>query len=214
MPVRLFIGVIEGSLEPELRHLGEIADRFELAIDVGANEGVYTYVMTRYFRRVVSFEPDTSMAEALASCNLPGVVVHPVGLSSRAGEATLYTPLQRGVPLTGWASLRQEHSPDATQYLEQRVSTAVLDSFQLRDVTFLKIDVEGHELEVLKGAAETLSLSRPVLLLEVAEQNRLTVRAFLATLGYSPVALGELVHGATGSPQNQIYWPNERRCQP
>ena len=46
------------------------------------------------------------------------------------------------------------------------VQTRTLDSFDLAECQFIKIDVEGHELEVLNGAKETLARCRPTVLVE------------------------------------------------
>jgi hypothetical protein len=54
---------------------------------------------------------------------------------------------------------------------EIKVEVATLDSFDLTDVAFLKIDVEGHELSVLKGSVETIARSHPNLLVEVEESR-------------------------------------------
>ena len=51
------------------------------------------------------------------------------------------------------------------------VELRTLDSYGLEDVAFIKIDVEGHEEAVLAGAGETLSRSKPVLLIEIEERH-------------------------------------------
>ena len=51
------------------------------------------------------------------------------------------------------------------------VQTARLDDYQLPPVGFIKIDVEGHEEAVLRGAAQTIARNRPVLMIEIEERH-------------------------------------------
>jgi hypothetical protein len=66
-----------------------------------------------------------------------------------------------------------------------------LDLFKFNDVDFIKIDVEGSELEVLHGARETIKNNSPIILIELlnshknAEHNTIMVTTFLEELGYS-----------------------------
>ena len=70
-----------------------------------------------------------------------------------------------------------------------------MDSFGFKDVDFIKIDVEGHELRVLKGAIETISTHRPTIILEENDRiegwgkgKKFDAMDFLKTLGYNQVA--------------------------
>ena len=55
----------------------------------------------------------------------------------------------------------------------ENVSTRRLDSFNLEDVSFIKIDVEGYEEAVLNGAKDTIQKNRPSLLIEIEERHKL-----------------------------------------
>jgi hypothetical protein len=71
----------------------------------------------------------------------------------------------------------------------QRVEVTTLDDYVARHrirVDFLKVDIEGKEMEALEGARETLKSMRPVLLIEVS-RNHVAVAALLAELGYRVV---------------------------
>ena len=59
-----------------------------------------------------------------------------------------------------------------------------IDSFGLSDVSLIKIDVEGHEIDVLRGAQETIATSHPVILLEIWRENLEAVNTELVALGY------------------------------
>jgi FkbM family methyltransferase len=158
--------------------------------DVGANKGMYAYWMSRAAGpdgRVVSFEAQPELGAYLEDVkrvfNLDNVTVVNEGLSSRPGELCMRRP---GVG-SGAASFHL----DAEGGLEElRVPVTTLDAWfansKLRPVTFVKCDVQDHELEVFRGGEELLREDRPTLLFEVCEHEAQTGEIFeyLAGLGY------------------------------
>lgn len=140
------------------------------AVDVGANRGTYTYWMGHRALRVDAFEPQPALARYIRGAHLRNVRVHETALSDHDGIAKLLVPDDDG--LARIASSDKSDAASAARDLtlgaktELRVHTRTLDSFNLADVGFLKIDVEGHELAVLRGARETIAASRPVVFVE------------------------------------------------
>lgn len=193
-------------MEPELLHLHAFCGSGALALDVGANEGQFSMRLSQRYARVVAFEINAALTTELAAHAGSRVRIVGQGLSSRAGAATLYIPVLDDFPLTGWASLAPGNCPDTSIHQELPVTIATLDSFALADIGFMKIDVEGHELEVLRGALQTLSRSRPTLLVEIKEPNLDAVRELLAKLDYREHRLADLA-GIPGSPENYIFKP-------
>lgn len=160
--------------EPELRELSRLVPADRLAVDVGAAEGVWSWFLARRARSVVAFEPNPDSAARIVR-RVPRAVVHAVALSDREGEAELRIPRVGGQSLTGWATIEpaNRHTALAPERWESiRVPTRTLDSFELRDVGFVKIDVEGHELAVLEGARRTILRDRPVILVEAEDRHR------------------------------------------
>ena len=101
---------------------------------------------------------------------------------------------------------------------EVEVACKPLDQYGLEDVGFLKIDVEGHELAVLRGATETISRSYPSILVEAEDRHRLgTVTAvceYLRLFGYQRMILrnGQLValqDSARVTPRNFFFFQPE-----
>lgn len=171
--MRLLRYRMRGKLEGELRHLHRLSDRWDVAVDIGANAGLYTYRMSRLFREVVAFEPNEAVLGDLRAARLPNLTIHPVALSSTfADSRRLFIPGAGGVVHDGWASFDPDNLATATTMNSMDVPVRTLDSFALEGVSFIKIDVEGHELEVLHGAVETLSRCKPTVLSEAKAKNR------------------------------------------
>lgn len=175
-------------LEPEIALLPLLTDRKGVAVDAGANKGVYLFHLSRIFQRVLAFEPLPDMAAYLKKAAPRNVRVEPRALSNSAGHATLRLP--RGY--NELASL-EPHTGDpdwnsTSQIVEHDVELAPLDALGVRDVNLIKIDVEGHELSVLEGARGTLLRCRPALLIEVEERHNANgvarVEGYLKALGY------------------------------
>lgn len=139
------------------------------AIDIGANRGVYTWWMARSVQHVHAFEPNPKMLGMLNRVLPRNATSYGVGLSDHEGEAGLFIPQRRkGYSNQGGSlSTRKADSPHG----EVTVTTRTLDSYELRNIGFIKIDVEGFEAPVLAGARETLRRERPNMLIELEESH-------------------------------------------
>jgi len=157
--------------EWELRELAKFVPREKLAVDVGGNIGVYTYHLSRLAKTVVAFEPNPKYFARLAALNLKNVRLEQTALSSQAGTGNLRVPHVNGQPDEGMGSLEQTAVLDKNLHSSSRVSTRTLDSYQFLNVGFIKIDVEGHEESVLRGAQLTIERDLPSLLVEIEERH-------------------------------------------
>jgi FkbM family methyltransferase len=204
LPFEYWLSRLRGSIEPELRYLHLFCPQHGCAVDVGAHRGHYAYRLSQLARSVVAFEINPELLVDLEAYNPGNLRIVPVGLSSRTAELPLFIPIRDEKPLTGWASLNRANLPGASSYLTRLSRVTTLDSFNLDHVTFVKIDVEGHELEVLRGAEKTLAKWRPMLLVEVKSQNSVFVEEFLTNMGYLKRSLQDFI-GVPGSPENTIF---------
>jgi FkbM family methyltransferase len=177
------------AAELELGLLQYLVPRDGVAVDIGANFGVYTRELARIAREVHAFEPSKSMANALRRTAPSNVVVHEKALSDRAGEAALRTPQNADGPIYSLASLEPNPAVTAEPFVSVDVPLARLDSVLRENVSFVKIDVEGHELKVLEGAHGLLQRSKPIFLVEAEERHRrhavASVFEFFSSRGYS-----------------------------
>jgi FkbM family methyltransferase len=184
--------LLRGWAEEEMSLLPAFCLPGSLAIDVGANHGLFTHYLSGLCGHVHAFEPSPRMAAILRQGyrRRGNVTVHEVALSNAEGTAILQVPTFVG--FSGYATLERAdltHKVELDRPPEQiSVVTRRLDSFALRNVSFLKVDVEGHEQEVLEGARETLQRESLIVLVELEERHRphavRDVSALLTGLGY------------------------------
>jgi FkbM family methyltransferase len=134
-------------------------------VDIGANHGSVLAELVRLAPdgRWLAFEPIPELHAELSAA-FPGVDVRDVALSDSAGEATF----QHVVSADGYSGLRRRTYPGKVDVREITVRTARLDDELAPDFApaLIKIDVEGGELGVLRGAARTLATHRPAVIFE------------------------------------------------
>jgi FkbM family methyltransferase len=171
VPVKYLFNTLGGRMEPELGILTLLIDAGDHVIDVGGNRGTYAYKLHTLGARVEVFEPNGVCADILKAwmAGKPSVSVHTVALSNTEGSAVLHVPVDSsGVAHDASASL--ENTPSGTVE-DKTVALRTLDSFGFQDITFIKIDVEGHESSVIEGAADSLVRMKPALLVEIEQRH-------------------------------------------
>jgi FkbM family methyltransferase len=175
------------NYEREMELLSVLCDRKKLGIDVGAKVGMYTYRIAARSARAIAFEPIPLFNRMLRKA-LPArrVQIEPVALSSTTGRTVLRMPVDhKGGHLAYGRSTLEPTNPLANEVIarvdELEVETRRLDDYALADVGFIKVDVEGHELSVLDGAAQTIAAQRPNLLIECNDEHAPNAVARLAS---------------------------------
>jgi FkbM family methyltransferase len=107
----------------------------------------------------------------LKSACADNVSPSPLALSDRAGEATLRIPCNARGYSNQQASLALRADGKFSEFGELTVTTARLEDLDLPSCGFIKIDVEGHEAAVLRGAHGLIARDRPVLLIEMEQRH-------------------------------------------
>lgn len=143
----------------------------ELAFDVGANVGQSMKTMAKHFDRVISFEPHPESYEVLARTLPPNGVAMQVALTSSPGPVTMQVRAdhdRRGQYCTDGVEQPNDEHAWGPLVREVTVQGDTLDRVAKRFgvPSMIKCDVEGHEVEVFRGASEVL-LRKPDLLIEV-----------------------------------------------
>lgn len=125
------------------------------AVDIGAHVGTWSMHLVNRFQRVVAFEPIAEHRECFCR-NVPAdkaaLVLHPCALGDRDGSVSFEIP---------------EGSCGGTHVSgEGDIPLRTLDTFALKEVDFIKIDVEGYELFAVRGGEQTIRENKPVIIVE------------------------------------------------
>ena len=175
----------------EIRYILDHVTSGQCAVDVGAHKGAYTYWLQNAVGRqgrVFVFEPQPLLAARLRGllASATNVIFEEAAVSDRSGEATLVLP--PGSSTCGATLEERENARNS-----QSVRTIALDDYlrawpSLR-VSFIKCDVEGHELKVFQGAENVLRTHRPSLLFECEKRHHRNdtmgdVFSYLESLAY------------------------------
>ena len=138
-------------------------------VDVGANVGYWTKYFSEYFESGYSFEPDNINFACLEknTSHINNVTIFKCALGERIGVGYMKDENPK--------NCGQKHlDPDSFSYdsvskmvrIPARVDIKTLDSYEFECVNLLKIDTEGYELGVLKGAEKTILRCKPIIVVE------------------------------------------------
>lgn len=125
------------------------------AVDVGGHVGLWSFNLAHWFKQVHAFEPVAAHRECFAK-NVLGAVSNVTLIGCALGDRE------------SMVSIRTEPTSSGDSRVDGAgdIPMRRLDSFGLVDVDLLKIDVEGFELFVLRGAEEILARYKPVVIVE------------------------------------------------
>jgi FkbM family methyltransferase len=192
---------------PMIDFIRTLAGRGRTFVDVGSHIGFYTMGLAPGFDRVIAFEPSrfqyTWLTRNRALNDYAHVSCEHVALGETPGEATLNVLSYEG----GLNSLLPEVAAAHHVIDTYTVPVERLDDRHLSDVDLLKIDVEGFEIPVLRGARDTIAASRPVILIEVwtDAERRDRVKAVMDEMDYCFEPIFPM------SPELVLCLPRERR---
>lgn len=174
----------DGEFEPAvLAAWGQVCSAGGRVVDVGAYTGLYAIAAAKHGCAVVAFEPNPNVQRRLiynVQQNRVNLKVIGQALSDREDCVALH--MKRSPAMTSAASIADSTGRDyQTQVMTTRFDTAFPD----RVIRAMKIDVEGHELAVLKGAVETLRQNPVTILIELLSEGAINdADAFLSEIGY------------------------------
>ena len=215
----------------ELLALSQALRPTDIAIDVGANKGSYLWALSKAVPkgRVVAFEPQPLLADylihACQEARLNNVTVEPLGVSNEEQRRVLAVP---GGGATSPGASFEAAVRDRETCKTIDVNVVTLDRYfehANNRIGALKIDVEGHEMAVLQGARELLTIHRPMVVCESERRHMSSgsvadVFSFFSELGYegSFARLGELHLVAVFDPDihqsetGDRFWDSPTYC--
>ncbi|WP_312751986.1 FkbM family methyltransferase [Epilithonimonas hominis] len=185
--------LLERKVEPEFLWIKEILEKDSVFMDVGANVGAYLYTLENHLNleNIFAFEPYPQLFKRLKRL-FPKVNLFSVALSDISTIAEFKIPVINGEKIHTRGTLQtsiKEKNEEKT--ILQKVEVKPLDelNLNLKNLSFIKIDVEGNEMQTLRGAKKTIEKYQPILMVEMEQrhhkENLWTLISEIADWGYS-----------------------------
>ena len=172
---------IENNDEEEIKLVKSFITPNTDSIDVGVYRGVYSYEMSKYSKLVHAFEPNPILFDNIEKDLkkiIKNIKFYNNALSNKDEIMSLKIPIRNKnynkenyeeYFQMGRASIHTKNDIDEFESFD--IESKKLDSFNFTNkISFIKIDVEGHETEVIKGSENTIQRNKPTLLVEIEEQ--------------------------------------------
>jgi FkbM family methyltransferase len=201
--------LLERKVEPEFLWIKEILTKNSVFMDVGANVGAYLYTLENHLKpeNIYAFEPNQQLFKRLKRL-FPKVNLLSFALSDVSTIAEFKIPVINGEKVHTRGTLQtsiKEKNEEKTilqkvevkplddlvfdeGYIEQD-RNAQTNKFNLKKLDFIKIDVEGNEMQTLRGAKKTIEKFKPILMVEMEQrhhkENLWTLISEIADWGYS-----------------------------
>lgn len=151
-------------------------------IDIGANVGFFSLYASKRFKNVIAFEPTQASIDLLKNNfkmnDINNLSLHELALSDESGKSTFYeNPLnQGGNSLEKFADNQLKNSKENWAVYDVEVlrldDLNLNENENLKEIDLIKIDVEGHEAKVLKGARKLLKEYKPMIFAEVGRSRK------------------------------------------
>lgn len=186
-------------------------------VDVGAHHGLYSIHASKIVGsegRVIAVEPNPPSLERLraniALNRLANVTVEPVAFGQAEGKLRLYSSASENTALASLAEANARQAGESTQSVDVPVipMDVVMARLGAKRIGVIKIDTEGAEVLVLRGATETLRMHRPVLVMEVVDHQLRNLGSSLAELEALLAAAG--YRQADKAEWNALWVPKEK----
>ncbi|MCG8653863.1 MAG: FkbM family methyltransferase [Pirellulales bacterium] len=152
--------------------LRQIASRLKdpVALDIGANVGNHALMLAKYCRQVHCFEPYPKVLPQLKQNvhqnQLSHVAIHEFGLSDAAGQAEYYENAEHNFGAGSFESTHNNVQGESSMSLELRRAEDAFPDLGITRFEIVKLDVEGHEVSVLRGMGRALRDARPFVFME------------------------------------------------
>lgn len=160
----------------------EMGNSDKIMIDIGAHTGTYSIALSKHFNKIYSFEPQKmtyyALCGSVALSNIQNIecINYGLGSNEQIGECDLNIISEDG----GGSTLL-----DTSKIIKKEIiCVRTLDSFNIKNIGFIKMDIEGNEINALKGSINTLVESNnPSILFENNDYNT-ELFNYICDLGY------------------------------
>ena len=149
---------------------------FKTTIDIGANVGTYTVELQKNSNNVICFEPLKKNIRYLKYLIKKNVKIYNYGLSNKKKLEYIYIPKINSNFDYALATLNYKNIINFKELKRVKIKLKKFDQLFFnthnnKNIDFIKIDVEGHELEVLKGMNIFLKINKPIFLIEIEKRH-------------------------------------------
>jgi len=170
--------------EPFLRFLrdNEIITSDSVVMDIGSFIGNHVVYYSKIIgvKKVIAFEPTKRsyniLKENIEKNEVTNIHTFNVAIASKVGFAKCEIRKATNPAKNKWYEVNESD--------DECVLSMCLNDFELEPIDFIKIDVEGMELKVLKGGLGVIEVSSPVLMIEVMKENLLEFEILMSNLNY------------------------------
>ncbi len=171
------------NTEKEIRILNKLVDISKASIDIGVYRGVYSYFLSKKCKYVYAFEANPLLFSKLVDGfkNIKNIKIENVAISSESGETELRIPI-RDITASfdneekyklGTATIHKINNLENEIFETiKSINKISLDDYKFEHhIGFIKIDVEGHELDILRGAKKLIAKNMPTMLIEIETRH-------------------------------------------
>lgn len=174
---------LRSKYEHEITIIDQLTDKNNASIDVGVYRGVYSFQLLKHSSHVYAYEANPLIFNELKQAfrKEKRITLENIALSSKEGVDVLRIPVRdksknfsrlEDKYELGLASIHSRNKLENKELFEIEVKRKKLDDCDISHaVSFIKIDVEGHEVEILKGAVQLINKYKPNLLVEIEERH-------------------------------------------
>ena len=190
-----FLNLVDHYQRPQRNRALSFVKKRNVAIDIGANIGLWAKDISSFFDKTYCFEPNPDCIECLEkNINLKSSVIYNVALGEKEETKLLYCPNNTGASsFINFTKIGYNNDGSKKYGLFSKtiktkwIEVKTFDSFKITNIDFIKIDVQGFEYEVLKGAKKTLIDSSPTICIEETDLENSKSLKFLKKLDYKCV---------------------------
>ncbi len=171
------------NTEKEIRILKKLVSESKASIDIGVYRGIYSYFLTEFSAYVYAFEANPLLLTKIKSSfkHKKNFKIENIAISHSSGETELRIPIRdlnadydyEQKYRLGTATIHDVNNLENKQFETiKKIKTISLDEYIFNhEIGFIKIDVEGHELDIIKGGKNFILKNKPVMLIEIEKRH-------------------------------------------
>ncbi len=167
------------------KYFNQYSNKEMNCLDIGANIGTHIVILGGLFKNVYAFEPQKDVFEILSlnikENNLKNITAYNFGLGNIEKKANMWFIDKNKSNNFGRVGIIEDDENKKEK--GESINIKTLDSLNLKNIAFIKIDVEGYEYNALLGGIKTIKKYKPTIIFEQHDSNSPLFK-FLEELGY------------------------------